>query len=215
MTALCHVHPRPAPQNGAAYAGYFVEGSRQGRGLLVLPDGSRYCGQFMKDKYEGRGDYFYPDGALYRGTWKNGLRHGQGVYWYPGHESCLNGTWNEGFLSGEGVHEVPRHVSRGAYAKGVPSGEAVFTLSHQDRVRGLPFFAAEHILKDHGPTLTFVGARQLRRPFAVVAPAPCHRRFHDRSFPFLDNPHPMLCDGYTPWHPVDPAATLRTRMHRH
>lgn len=145
-------------QNGAAYAGHFAEGRRLGKGVMVMPDASKYYGQFMKDKYEGRGCYYYPDGSLYMGTWKNGLRHGQGTYWYPGHDSCLRGEWKEGFLQGSGVHEKLRHQSVAVYERGVPSGEAVFVLSHEDRIGGLRFFAADHVLRDHGPSLKLTGA---------------------------------------------------------
>ena len=49
----------------------FVEGKKNGYGILQLADGSEYKGQFKNNNLNGHGDYKWPDGKRYLGQWKN------------------------------------------------------------------------------------------------------------------------------------------------
>jgi hypothetical protein len=56
------------------------EGSRDGMGKQIWPDGSLYEGFWDKDKANGMGRLIHSDGDVYEGEWFNDKAHGYGVY---------------------------------------------------------------------------------------------------------------------------------------
>jgi hypothetical protein len=84
--------------NGYRYEGDFVNGMREGRGLLTEPDGGSYDGMWSDDEFNGQGTYKWPDGARYTGEWKNGIQDGYGIYFYP------NGDKYTGYFKNNKFH---------------------------------------------------------------------------------------------------------------
>jgi hypothetical protein len=65
---------------GKVYQGRFVEGLKDGRGVLLFWDGSNYVGNFAKDTFEGRGVLKYENGDVYDGGWSGGVFDGLGKF---------------------------------------------------------------------------------------------------------------------------------------
>ncbi|GBF91518.1 hypothetical protein Rsub_04258 [Raphidocelis subcapitata] len=83
----------------AAYEGEYVEGRREGRGVMRFPDGGSYDGEWVADKMEGTGTYTYASGDVFRGGFKAGRKSGAGA------DGCqFHGAWSEGdFVEGRWV----------------------------------------------------------------------------------------------------------------
>ena len=64
------------------YKGQYVNGTKEGQGVLLLRDGSRYEGQFSDGEITGTGERVYADGNIYRGEFQQGERHGYGEMEY-------------------------------------------------------------------------------------------------------------------------------------
>lgn len=64
-----------------AYVGSFVEGNREGKGIIYFfkeRNISYYYGDFKKDKYDGKGTHVLND-VKYTGSFKDGLKDGPGL----------------------------------------------------------------------------------------------------------------------------------------
>lgn len=65
-------------------------------------DGSIYSGEFLDGIRDGKGVISYPDGGMYEGGWKLGQMHGYGILFYPSKDIAYEGFWHEGKFHGEG-----------------------------------------------------------------------------------------------------------------
>lgn len=82
-------------KDGAKYSGQVVdENVREGKGVLIWPDGSRYDGYWKDDRANGRGRLIHADGDVYEGEWLNDKAHGYGTY-YHADGSRYQGDWKE------------------------------------------------------------------------------------------------------------------------
>lgn len=68
--------------NGFVYEGQFVNGMRDGLGILTEPNGNAYDGMWKADEMNGQGKYTWADGSSYSGEWKNGIRDGYGIFFF-------------------------------------------------------------------------------------------------------------------------------------
>ena len=108
----------------AYYVGTFSEGLRNGKGLLIYPDGSWFLGLFLRDQKEfgenydvedhttfigtfdnevaqGVGIIKFKDGSKYQGEVKNGVQDGKGTFeWANGNK--YSGEWKDGKKHGSG-----------------------------------------------------------------------------------------------------------------
>ena len=89
--------------NGYSYKGNFVNGLREGRGMLKAADGGWYDGMWAADEFEGQGTYQWPDGTKYSGAWKKGLQNGYGIYFYPNGDK-YTGYFMDNRFEGEGKY---------------------------------------------------------------------------------------------------------------
>ena len=64
------------------FMGEINDGSPDGYGIEINPDGFIYKGKFREGKWDGKGTFYYPDGRKYVGEWKDGMRDGQGTLKY-------------------------------------------------------------------------------------------------------------------------------------
>ncbi|MDR0834579.1 MAG: protein kinase [Candidatus Symbiothrix sp.] len=62
------------------YEGAFINGYREGKGLLQYNDGMSYEGDFVKNELEGRGKLQFGDGRYYEGSFSHSQRNGYGNY---------------------------------------------------------------------------------------------------------------------------------------
>ncbi len=74
-------------RRGTTYKGQFLDGNREGIGIIIWMDGDKYEGQFKKNKYHGRGTItfslknpgtFKHGWKIWTGEFKNGALDGKG-----------------------------------------------------------------------------------------------------------------------------------------
>ena len=66
--------------DGRKYVGEFKDGKNTGQGTLTLPDGKKFVGEFKDGKFHGQGTVTVPDGRKYVGEFKDGEKHGKGTF---------------------------------------------------------------------------------------------------------------------------------------
>ena len=86
-----------------SYAGDFVRGKFEGRGILEFTadkyQGDYYQGEFRNGMKHGFGIYFFANGEKYAGQYQFGKRHGKGTYSFSDGRAALSGAWsNNQFL---------------------------------------------------------------------------------------------------------------------
>jgi len=74
-----------------------------GEGMLTYQDGSEYSGSFKNGSYNGSGKFIWPDGTHYDGQWADDLPHELGSMHLPSDEYKYSGEWRNGTPDGEGV----------------------------------------------------------------------------------------------------------------
>ncbi len=50
----------------------FVDGKKDGNGLILFNNGDKYEGGFYYDNIEGEGEYTHSDGKVKKGKWHKG-----------------------------------------------------------------------------------------------------------------------------------------------
>jgi hypothetical protein len=119
-------------KNGAvisSYRGDFVDGKKQGKGTMAMPNGDRYTGDFRDDYRDGRGIYVWGAntpwaGDRYEGDYHHDLRDGWGVYqWASGDR--YEGAWQSNFRMGLSVMEQRRTQAAEAVARSIKAGAMV------------------------------------------------------------------------------------------
>jgi hypothetical protein len=90
--------------NGKArYEGGFVDGRREGSGMVIARDRSTYEGEWKAGKRHGRGKAVYTLGGSYDGQWRDDAFNGQGHIVYGG----SGRTWTGEFRDGRAVDAIP------------------------------------------------------------------------------------------------------------
>lgn len=91
-------------ENEYSYAGEFIIGKFEGRGVLEFTadkfQGDYYQGEFKYGLKHGFGTYFFSNGDKYIGNYQYGKREGKGTYSFSSGKQSLTGTWsNNDFLT--------------------------------------------------------------------------------------------------------------------
>jgi hypothetical protein len=91
-------------ENEYSYAGEFMIGKFEGRGVLEFTadkfQGDYYQGEFKNGLKHGFGTYFFSNGDKYIGNYQYGKREGKGTYSFSSGKQSLTGTWsNNDFLT--------------------------------------------------------------------------------------------------------------------
>jgi MORN repeat len=68
LLPLLALHTYACTANGDIYVGQYVQGNRQGRGVLTLASGDRYEGTLLNGVPYGTGTYSYAGGGQYNMT---------------------------------------------------------------------------------------------------------------------------------------------------
>lgn len=93
--------------NGDCYTGEYVENQRSGTGVYWWSESSIiYCGEWLRNMRHGYGRATYPDGSHYLGFWVNDKKHGRGRYTYPD-GSSYDGMWVNNEKHGSGTGHFP------------------------------------------------------------------------------------------------------------
>ena len=64
----------------AKYEGDWVEGKREGKGVMTWKNGNKCDCEWKNDKRHGKGTLTYSNGDKYEGEWKNGKKDGKGIH---------------------------------------------------------------------------------------------------------------------------------------
>jgi hypothetical protein len=99
--------------NGYKYAGDWVDGKQNGKGVTTLANGYKYSGEFKNNKFHGQGNAILPNGVSYIGEFKDGNYYGKGTLTF------LDGT---------------KHV--GEFVAGIPNGHGSLLFSNGDKYEG-------------------------------------------------------------------------------
>ena len=88
--------------DGTQYTGDFHDGMFEGHGRLVYADGREYEGEFKSNKMNGEGEFKWKDGKKYKGSYVNDQKHGFGTYyWEP--KRYYEGYWVNNKQHGDGM----------------------------------------------------------------------------------------------------------------
>lgn len=83
------------------YDGYWLDGSRHGKGTSYNLDGSKsYRGDWTRGIFDGVGATYWHGSEVksYEGMWANGVRHGRGVENDQAGKPVKGGNWKNGAL---------------------------------------------------------------------------------------------------------------------
>ena len=143
---------------GHKYTGGFIDGVRQGDGILLMPggrkivgvwedneiksgtytepDGTVYEGQWKFRERNGQGTLTYPDGRKYTGAFKSGQRHGQGTMLFPDGRKYV-GEFHGGNRHGQGTMIYPDgRVYSGEFREGKRTGYGTITYPNDRKIIG-------------------------------------------------------------------------------
>ena len=88
-------------QDGSVYEGDFFNNKIHGQGKKVWYDGREYEGYWSDGKMNGEGKFTWPDGRMYLGNYKNDKKNGYGEMYFPS-GVVFKGTWSNGKENGKG-----------------------------------------------------------------------------------------------------------------
>ena len=116
------------------YAGTFVDGRRDGYGVMFFADKTQYEGGWESGRTSGYGRESYPDGSSYGGQFHANARHGLGTY-TDHSQNKFAGLWEEGSW-GRGVEEEEQ-----------PQLEAVMAYSAQTSAQAVEISERVEVLR--------------------------------------------------------------------
>ena len=94
-------------ENQSSYTGEWMNGKRDGLGLLSLENEVQFLGYFIENKVEGYGHLWKERGDSYKGEWKNYQAEGWGIY-QTIEGAYFRGNWIRNKQNGFGVERWPR-----------------------------------------------------------------------------------------------------------
>jgi hypothetical protein len=142
------------------FIGEFVNGKRNGRGLMEWKNGDKYFGEWNDDNRHGRGVLMYSDGGVYSGQWRNGTFHGDGKATYANGDK-YKGQYESGKRHGKGKM-MWRNGSEydGGWKEGKQHGKGIYTsvdgTEHECELKDGKFQTYQ--AKDESDMVEFIGA---------------------------------------------------------
>ena len=85
------------------YAGYFVNGSYEGKGAILYEDGSFLSGEWKNGKLNGQGTHYSTEKDLYIGAFIDGKKNGAGTYLFKDN-SFLQGSFKNDTYNGRCIY---------------------------------------------------------------------------------------------------------------
>ncbi|CAD8097979.1 unnamed protein product [Paramecium sonneborni] len=102
------------------YEGQWVNGVKEGQGILKMKDGSYYQGNFEQGEIQGHGEFHYANGSMYVGEFHQGEKNGQGVFSSPA--MTYEGQWYLNCMQGTGILQTPTYRIEGTFLQHKPHG---------------------------------------------------------------------------------------------
>ena len=106
--------------------GFFYTGNFSGSGFTLMSheNGEIYIGQAYAGKRQGKGILLWPNGDFHSGSWDNHQQSGPGIFYSQ--ETCLVGTFQNGtFDTGFGTKEFAGDQYYGEFTQGQRHGQGV------------------------------------------------------------------------------------------
>ena len=122
-------YPKIIEEN-SSYIGEWLNGKRDGIGLLCLVNKFKFIGHFIENNIEGYGRLWNKSGDFYKGLWKNYKADGWGIF-YIKNGAFFRGIWDEDKQNGFGIERWPRgSVFFGDYIMGNKNGIGILNFEN-------------------------------------------------------------------------------------
>ena len=133
--------------SGDYYKGSFINGKKDGNGIMIYKNGTRYEGAFKNNKHEGFGKLKQLDGETFIGEWKDGKINGNGVRCHCNGDRYI-GSYVNNIRNGHGNYTFSNGDSyEGNWLNGKATGKGVFKFKNGDVYEGE---FKENIIVGHG-----------------------------------------------------------------
>ena len=122
--------------NGDYYKGDFVNGQKEGNGVMIYKNGTKYEGTFKNNKHEGFGKLIQLDGETFTGEWKDGKINGNGIRCHCNGDKYI-GNYVNNIRNGHGNYTFSNGDSyEGNWVNGKATGKGVFRFKNGDMYEG-------------------------------------------------------------------------------
>ena len=122
--------------NGDYYKGEFVNGKKEGNGLMIYENGTKYEGNFKNNKHDGFGKLIQLDGETFSGEWKDGKINGNGIRCHCNGDKYI-GSYVNNIRNGHGNYIFSNGDSyEGNWIDGKATGKGVFRFKNGDLYEG-------------------------------------------------------------------------------
>ena len=133
--------------SGDYYKGSFINGKKDGNGIMIYKNGTRYEGSFKNNRHEGFGKLKQLDGETFIGEWKDGKINGNGVRCHCNGDRYI-GSYVNNIRNGHGNYTFSNGDSyEGNWLNGKATGKGVFKFKNGDIYEGE---FKENIIVGHG-----------------------------------------------------------------
>lgn len=123
-------------EDGKIYEGEWMQGKREGFGILYYPNGSKYIGYFGDNQCNGLGKQIHSGGEIYIGNWVQGQAEGIGKYINP-EGGTYEGEWKKDKQHGFGVEKWEDTSSYiGEYHNSKKNNIGILTIKNQTSYSG-------------------------------------------------------------------------------
>ena len=108
---------------------------KEGRGILIYPNGCKYTGYFQNDKQNIRGKMEHVDGDVYEGDWVDNKANGKGQFIHNG--IIYNGFWKDDKQNGTGIEKLEDiYTYEGDFVNGKKEGKGKYIWSDGSSYEG-------------------------------------------------------------------------------
>ena len=122
--------------SGDYYQGGFLEGKKDGSGIMIYKNGTKYEGNFKNNKHEGFGKLKQLDGETFIGEWKDGKINGNGVRCHCNGDRYI-GSYVNNIRNGHGIYTFSNGDSyEGNWLNGKATGKGIFKFKNGDIYEG-------------------------------------------------------------------------------
>ena len=123
--------------DGDVYSGEFEKGLYHGQGSLRLKNGDSYVGEFARGKGDGKMVIKYSNGNIYEGGMMSGQYHLKGKLTYANGFGFYDGEYVRGYRHGKGTRLFMNGTKYvGMFRDGEPEGEGIMYYSNGDQYIG-------------------------------------------------------------------------------
>lgn len=121
---------------GNYYEGMFLDGKKDGKGLILYKNGAKYEGEIKNNLHNGFGKLTQLDGEIFIGQWKNGKINGKGVR-YHSNGDVYSGDYVNSIRDGIGKYVFFNGDSyEGQWKNGKANGKGFFKFKNGNVYEG-------------------------------------------------------------------------------